>query len=192
MTQGVGVSPAAHASLPAQSLLFYAHVDLEALDIMRGRDWGLPSYAQAVAAFRPGATPIASFADITSDASLQARLAAVYESPADVDLFVGGMVECAAVGSSSGGGGALGQTFAAIVRDQMQRSRDGDRLYFDSAKYLDSAGVPVFTAEERATLRGTNLGDILARTAQVGALHALEVSPGLSVHTERPCSSARL
>src|SRR5215831_18696613 len=104
-----------------------AGFDLIALDIQRGRDHGLPGYNQVRTDF--GLTPKATFADVTSDPVFQARLAAAYTSPDDMDVFVGGMVEDHINGS------LVGETFWTILQDQFVRSRDGDRFWYEA--YLD-------------------------------------------------------
>ena len=66
---------------------------------------------------------------MTSDPVFQARLAAAYTSPDDMDVFVGGMVEDHINGS------LVGETFWTILQDQFVRSRDGDSFWYES--YLD-------------------------------------------------------
>ncbi len=115
-------------------------LDLASLNIQRGRDHGLASYSNARVAY--GLSPATSFADITSDVALQGELTSVYSSPADVDLWVGGLAEDHLSGSS------LGPTFQAIIADQFQRERDGDRFYYlntatnsDLLSLLSSVGM---------------------------------------------------
>lgn len=57
---------------------------------------------------------------MTSNLDFQARLASAYSSPDDVDVWVGALVE------DHVNGGQVGETFAAIFKDQFQRTRDGD------------------------------------------------------------------
>ena len=97
-------------------------VDLAALNIQRGRDHGMPSYNQARRDF--GLTPVTSFAEITADTELQAALASVYGTVDQVDVWVGGICEDHLPGSS------MGPLFSAICRDQFERSRDGDRFWY--------------------------------------------------------------
>lgn len=125
--------------------------DLTALDIQRGRDHGLPGYNQVRIDF--GLAPKASFAEMTSNLDLQARLASAYTSPDDVDLWVGGVVE------DHVNGGQVGETFAAILKDQFQRTRDGDRFWYES--YLDAATL--------ATVQAQTLGIIVKRNTFIGA-----------------------
>ena len=96
--------------------------DLAVMDIMRGRDFGLPTFSQARADLnlpRP-----VTFLDITSDATVAAALFALYGGNVSaVELWVGGLAESATSGAF------IGPTFAAIIRDQFIRLRDGDRLF---------------------------------------------------------------
>ncbi|MCA9075271.1 MAG: peroxidase, partial [Planctomycetaceae bacterium] len=62
--------------------------DLASLNIQRGRDHGLPDYNQA--RIDLGLEPVTSFADITSDADLAARLEEVYGDVNNIDVWVGG------------------------------------------------------------------------------------------------------
>ncbi|ELS05317.1 heme peroxidase family protein,putative calcium-binding protein [Xenococcus sp. PCC 7305] len=96
--------------------------DLAAVNIARGREVGLPTLNEARQAL--GLAPHHSFEQISSTPGVAERLASVYESVDDVDLWVGGISEDAV------NGGLLGATFNLIVSDQFQRARDGDRFFY--------------------------------------------------------------
>lgn len=97
--------------------------DLASLNIQRGRDHGLPSYNQMrTYLYMPEA---AGWSDFSSDPQIQARLAAAYDSPDDVDLWVGGLAEDPIPGS------LVGETVFIIVSDQFLALRDGDRLWYE-------------------------------------------------------------
>ena len=66
-------------------------IDLAAVDIERGRDVGLPDYNQAREDF--GLARVTSFAEITTDVTVQAALAAVYGTVDNIDVIVGGLAE---------------------------------------------------------------------------------------------------
>lgn len=97
-------------------------LDLASLNIQRGRDHGLADYNTTRVAL--GLPAVTSFAQITSDLTLQQSLQSVYGTVNDIDLWVGGLAEDHLRGSS------LGPTFQRIVGDQFTRSRDGDRFFF--------------------------------------------------------------
>ncbi|MEO5717264.1 MAG: peroxidase family protein [Chthoniobacterales bacterium] len=103
--------------------------DLAALNIQRGRDHGLPSYNQVRIDY--GLAPKASFAEVTSNPDFQSRLASAYSSPDDMDLWVGCLAE------DHFNGGLVGETMFTIFKDQFERTRDGDRFWYES--YLDPA-----------------------------------------------------
>lgn len=65
---------------------------------------------------------VASFAQVTPDVATQRGLQAAYGSPANVDLWAGGLAEKHAPGAS------VGPLFRRIIADQFTRLRDGDRL----------------------------------------------------------------
>jgi hypothetical protein len=98
-------------------------IDLAAMNIQRGRDHGLPSYNDGREQW--GLPRVTTFAEITSDPLMAARFAAVYASVDDVDLWVGGL------GEDADGGGLVGPLFAAIIADQFERLRRGDRFYYE-------------------------------------------------------------
>jgi hypothetical protein len=115
--------------------------DLASLNIQRGRDHGLPGYNQVRADF--GLAAAATFADINPDPVIQANLAAAYASPDDIDIWVGGLSEPHRPGA------VVGETFFAILRNQFERARDGDRFWYRS--YLPP--VFVFLVEESTLAR---------------------------------------
>ncbi|NUN51621.1 MAG: hypothetical protein HUU06_02385, partial [Planctomycetaceae bacterium] len=125
--------------------------DLAALNIQRGRDHGLPDYNTVRVAY--GLSPVASFAEITSDANLQAALAAVYGDVNDIDPWVGALSEDHVAGSG------VGPLVAAALADQFARARDGDRFWY--ANDLE------FTPAEIALLESTRLSDIIRRNTGI-------------------------
>ena len=116
--------------------------DLASLNIQRGRDHGLPAYTQVRRAL--GLRPIRTFADITPDATTSANLAAAYASVNDIDLWVGGLAEPHAPDAM------VGETFRAILRDQFERLRDGDRFWYQS--YLPADWVRTVEQQTLSTI----------------------------------------
>ena len=96
--------------------------DLAALNIQRGRDHGLPSYNAVRKAI--GLKKLSSFSQVSSDVSVQERLARAYSSVDDIDLWVGGLAEDAIANSH------LGMTFSTIIAEQFSALRDGDRYWY--------------------------------------------------------------
>ncbi len=125
--------------------------DLASINIQRGRDHGLPGYAQARATL--GLSPNASFADVTSSLELQDRLATVYDSPDDMDIWVAGLSEDPVPGSM------LGELFHTIVSQQFLALRDGDRFWYER----------ILSDEDIAEVEATTLADIIRRNTSIGA-----------------------
>ncbi len=104
--------------------------DLAALNIQRGRDHGLPSYKKVRLDF--GLSPATSFADISSDPTVQMSLG-LYSGVPAIDIWVGGLAE------EYASGGLVGETFSVILKDQFERLRDGDRFWYEN--YLSPSAV---------------------------------------------------
>jgi peroxidase len=124
-------------------------IDLAALNMQRGRDHGLPSYNQVRIDY--GLAPKATFADVTSNLDFQARLASAYSSPDDMDLWVGCLAE------DHFNGGLVGETMWTIFKDQFERTRDGDRFWYES--YLDPTTL--------ATVQAQTLGAMIKRNTTI-------------------------
>ncbi len=117
--------------------------DLASLNIQRGRDHGLPGYNDARVSL--GFDRIDSFESDIFLPGVGERLASVYASPDDIDLWVGGLSEQNASGSM------LGELFTWIIGDQFTRLRDGDRFW-----YLNT-----LTAAEILNIESLTLSDII-------------------------------
>lgn len=97
--------------------------DLASLNIQRGRDHGLPPYNEVRR--RLGLEAAVDFADVSSDPDIQARLASVYASVEDIDLWVGGLAEDPVPGA------LVGETVRTVLADQFERLRDGDSFWYE-------------------------------------------------------------
>ena len=128
--------------------------DLAALNIQRGRDHGLADYNTIRVAY--GLPIVSSFADITSDVTVQAALASTYGSVDRVDLWVAGLAERHLPGSS------LGETFTRILVDQFTRLRDGDRYWYRN----------VLSASAVRDVERTTLADVIRRNTGLRNLQA--------------------
>jgi hypothetical protein len=130
-------------------------LDLASINIQRGRDLGLPGYNQA--RVDRGLPRVTSFSQITSNAAAASALQTIYGDVEKVDVWVGGLAE------DHVPGGIVGPLFAAIIRDQMRRSRDGDRFWFENGQFSDT---------DLAAIRATRLSDVIARNSGVTGLPA--------------------
>lgn len=126
--------------------------DLASLNIQRGRDHGLPDYNTVRGAY--GLPRVASFSEITSDSRRASALSAQYGSVDNIDLWVGGLSEDHAPGSS------LGPLFSRIIAEQFQRLRDSDRLF-----YLNDNGL-------RARVGRTTLSQVIMDNTALTGLPA--------------------
>jgi hypothetical protein len=126
--------------------------DLASLNIQRGRDHGLADYNQTRVDL--GLAPVASFAEITSDAELAAQLESLYGSVDEIDVWVGGLAEDHLPGSS------VGELFSTIIIDQFERIRDGDRLWFEN----------ILSGRVLAEVESTTLADVIARNTDITGL----------------------
>lgn len=99
--------------------------DLVSLNLWRGRDHGLPGYN----AYRKvcGLKPFVNFDELNTimNPSAVARMASVYRSVDDIDLYVGGLTERHLPGSM------LGPVFSCIIADQFARLKEGDRFFYE-------------------------------------------------------------
>ncbi len=127
--------------------------DLASLNIQRGRDHGLADYNTTRQAY--GLPPARRFRDINPDRSVQDDLQDVYDSVNDVDLWVGGLAEAHVPGAM------VGPTYHAILTDQFQRLRDGDRFWYQH--YLPENLQALIEDQTLATIirRNTGIGDEL-------------------------------
>ncbi len=135
-------------------------LDLYAIDIQRGRDMGLPDYNSERAAF--GLPKVTSFDQISSDPAVQSELRQLYgttvdakghtvDNVNDVDVFAGGLAEDHAAGSSAG------PLFTRIIADQFERTRAGDRLWYQKT----------FSGKDLKSIQNTTLAEIIERNTSI-------------------------
>ena len=109
--------------------------DLAALNLARARDHGVADYNSVREAY--GLQKQSSFADLTSDPALQAALASVYADVDHMDLWIGMLAEDHLPGAS------VGELNAALLADQFERLRDGDRFYYAADPNLLAWDAPL-------------------------------------------------
>ncbi|MHC5001780.1 MAG: peroxidase family protein, partial [Planctomycetota bacterium] len=125
-------------------------LDLPAINMQRGRDHGLPSYAQARVELN--LEPVETFADISSDPAVQSALATVYGSVDQIDPWIGALAE------DHVDEAMVGELMQHVIGDQFRRLRDGDRFWYQN----------VFSDEELAELERTRLSDVIRRNTSIG------------------------
>jgi peroxidase len=110
-----------------------------------------------------------SFAQLTADPVLQKSLQTVYGSINNVDLFIGGLAEKHASGA------VVGPTFQAIIADQFQALRTGDRFF-----WLNQG----FDSRTASMISNTTLADIMQRNTATPNLQAnVFIEAPLTGHT---------
>ncbi|MCK5814170.1 MAG: hypothetical protein KAH03_07915 [Cocleimonas sp.] len=123
--------------------------DLASLNMQRGRDHGIAGYNDVREDL--GLARIESFNDPIFQDGVGAKLASIYDSPDDIDLWVAGLAE------NSQDDSLVGSTFSAILADQFTRLRDGDRFWYENQ----------FSANDIDTLNSIKLSDIIQRNADI-------------------------
>jgi dual oxidase len=137
--------------------LDFSRRDLAALNIMRGRDSGLPDYNTVRKYFN--LPRISNWSDINpvlykEFPDIFHKLEELYgfDQLKDVDLYIGGMLE------SDQGPGPL---FSAIIKDQFRRLRDGDRFWFENVE------SEIFTPKEIEDIRKISLWDVIVNATNI-------------------------
>ena len=137
--------------------LDFSRRDLAALNIMRGRDSGLPDYNTVRRYYH--LPRVNNWSDInptlyTQDRELFDKLEHVYgdHGMSNIDLYIGGMLE------SNNGPGPL---FRQIIRDQFERIRDADRFWFENKEN------DIFSDEEIDSIRNISLWDVILNSTSI-------------------------
>ena len=121
-------------------------MDLAAINIARGRDFGLGTLNQTREAL--GFDRYQDFSEITDDPGTLAALKEAFASVDEIDLWTGGLAEKHASGA------LVGETFQAIIAQQFEALRDGDRLWYENQG---------FDAKTLDMIENTTLADIILR-----------------------------
>ncbi|XP_043462015.1 peroxidase-like [Leptopilina heterotoma] len=133
--------------------------DGRALDIQRGRDYGLGTYNQyrEFCGLRRG-VQWDDFLDYIPQEAVK-DMKSIYESPEDVDLTVGGSVENLAPGA------LVGPTFQCLLNKQYSRSRIGDRFFFENGNY----GNP-FTLDQLNEIRKYTISRLICDNTNIESM----------------------
>lgn len=126
-------------------------LDLAAININRGRERGLGDFNSIRGDL--GLPILKSFDELTSDREAIEVMEELYETIDDIDPWVGMLAEDYMPGAM------FGSTIKAILEEQFQRLRDGDRFYFE----VD----PGLSSEEKSVIRQTTMRDIIMRNSDI-------------------------
>jgi peroxidase len=125
--------------------------DLASLNIQRARDHGIPKYNAL--RFGLGLSPATSFANITSNPTVQQALRDAYGGKVDtIDAWIGGLAE------EHVSGGLVGELFATLIGDQFERLMHGDPFFFLNDEDLQDRKL----REEVMDVSTVKLSDIMA------------------------------
>lgn len=125
-------------------------LDVLAVDIQRGRDHGLPGYTQyRTLCGLPAVSSFQQLSDVMPEETIE-KLAKLYENSGDIDLVIGLMAESPVPGS------LLGPTAICIIKEQLWRTKAGDRYFYS---HQDEAGK--FTKRQLAEIKRSSLARLL-------------------------------
>ncbi|XP_063745950.1 LOW QUALITY PROTEIN: eosinophil peroxidase [Eleginops maclovinus] len=132
-------------------------LDLGSLNMERGRDHGLPGY-NAWRRFCGLSQPTnqAQLAQVMNNSNLARKLLQLYGTPANIDVWMGGVAEPFVRG------GRVGPLFSCLIASQFQRIRQGDRLWYENQG--------VFTPAQRAALSSTTISRIICDNTGISSV----------------------
>ncbi|CAG9540359.1 unnamed protein product [Cercopithifilaria johnstoni] len=157
----------------------FGNTDLGTINIQRGRDHGLPSYTQ----FRQfcGLSHATTFDDLSHEIMnprIRAKLKKLYGRPDNIDLFVGGLVE------DPVHKGFVGPTFACIIGPQFQRTRDGDRFYYENPGIFTQAQLTEIRKSSFSRLlcdNGDNINKVPQEAFRIGQMISCAQIPKIDI-----------
>ncbi|KAI6183374.1 ShKT domain-containing protein [Aphelenchoides bicaudatus] len=127
-------------------LLFGGETDMLAVNVQRGRDYGVKNYMAYRDLCGLGNFTFEDWKEVT-DPKVRQRVSELYKSPDQVDLYIGGLLENPVEGA------ILGPTLSCIFAEQMKRSRDGDRFFYKNPG--------IFTEAQRNSIDRVTLSRVL-------------------------------
>ncbi|GBB83501.1 hypothetical protein RclHR1_10200008 [Rhizophagus clarus] len=131
-------------------------VDIAALDIVRSRDHGIPSYNDARQAF--GLPRKVSWADITSDPDVQQKLQSTYATVDQIEPLMGALAE------PHINGGNYGELISYSFNATWTRIRDSDRFWYENKE------VSGFSDADISKIQTTRLVDIIRRNTPASSI----------------------
>ncbi len=126
-------------------------LDLAAININRGRERGLADFNTIRTDL--GLAPYTDFSQICSDQAVVTTLAGLYDNVNDIDPWVGMLIEDHMADA------LFGETVMAVMVQQFQVLRDGDRFYYEND--------PGLSNNERNIIANTTFRDIIMRNTDL-------------------------
>ncbi|MEZ5057509.1 MAG: peroxidase family protein [Saprospiraceae bacterium] len=129
-------------------------LDLASINIMRGRERGLPDYNTVRENF--GLPRVNSFSEINSNIDIANVLDSLYSDVNNIDAWVGMLAE------ERMNNALFGELVMKIMEEQFRVIRDGDRYYYEND--------PTLTAAEKEEIKNTRLYHILMRNTNLSVM----------------------
>ncbi|XP_053698823.1 chorion peroxidase-like [Sabethes cyaneus] len=157
--------------------------DLVSINIQRGRDHAVRPYNHYLRL--SGKHMKLDFKDF--DSKIGSKLHQIYDSPEDVDLFVGGILEHPVEG------GIVGETFAEIISDQFSRLQQGDRYFYSNGEQTNPGHFTKLQIDElqKVTLAGILCANMNNQNNFDVPLHAFNL-PHSNHNPLVPCKSNKI
>ncbi|CAI4223897.1 unnamed protein product [Auanema sp. JU1783] len=131
-------------------------LDLISIALKQGRDHGIPGYT--VVRAQCGLGKIRSFQELKDSFQSDVKfeyITSIYESVDDIDLLIGVLAEQPLKGA------LMGPTMACIASKQFQRTRRGDRFWYEN--YFSPSG---FTENQLLEIRKTSLAELICTNTE--------------------------
>ena len=142
--------------------------DIFAADILRSRDYGIPSYNNLRRMF--DLDVITKWEDLTNDTYYLKMLPLLYDDVEKLDGYVGGLMEGVEASNFQfkNGSAHVGPLFAKIAKDQYYRLIAGDRLFYEWNSTLKSYtnGVTLSDVIKRNTALQNLSNDLMTADAE--------------------------
>lgn len=131
--------------------------NLAALNIQRHRDHGIPGYNdfRIFCGLQKAETFDDTANEITDPLNRQI-LENLYGNPDHVELWVAGLAE------TPFQEGIVGRSFHCIIKDQFQRTRDGDRFYYERRGVFTPSRLAQIRKASLSRMYCDNLGDVVS------------------------------
>ncbi|MCB0664126.1 MAG: hypothetical protein KDC24_15380, partial [Saprospiraceae bacterium] len=129
-------------------------LDLASINIMRGRERGLPDYNTIRENF--GLSRVSTFTDINSNQDIANTLESLYGDVNNIDAWVGMLAE------ERMDNALFGELVMKILEEQFRVIRDGDRYYYEND--------PTLTPIEKYDIKHTRLYHVLMRNTDLSIM----------------------
>ncbi|KAI9553143.1 hypothetical protein GHT06_021036 [Daphnia sinensis] len=157
--------------------------DLIAITIQRGREHGIPSYNE----FREfcGMPKVQSFDELINEFVQEDidLLKTAYKSVDDIDLYIGCLFE---TNVESESGALMGPTALCITAEQFQKTKNGDRYFYDIGGQPNS-----FTPEQLNQIRQSSLARLMCdnNDGSVTTMQPFAMKSPVGTNQRIPCTS---